>query len=469
MAKRQRALHPDEEAAAARAFLIQLPHTELVDLIVELAETVPEVQERLTRRQLVSDPAKLAANFRQRLQRWRRATRFLEWREAGVFGRSLEGWLDEIERELLPIDPVRAHELVERYLDSDQLFFDHADDSSGAIGDAIRAGCRLWLKAAKSHPSPTLDWVERVHALVKADQYGARDELLRCADVLFDEPALRVLAGRFEGDLYLALERQTNHQPGEYSRYAAGAAVCLLADVLQDPDLSTKAVLRYSPHPNALQKAQFAERYLRFGRAPEALRWLDGEWGIHEDQRQRLLAQIYEALADTEQLLNTRRRLFMATGSAEDFLAYRGCLPNAAWENADADARARAEANEDVTSGARLLLAIKDDAGAERLLVDRHASIRGENYYGLIPIAETLESRGRLLGAVACYRALLDAILARGYAKAYGHGARYLAKLRGLAPRISDYGSLSRHDDLEVALHAKHGRKVSFWNHVKGI
>jgi hypothetical protein len=438
-------------------------------LVVELAETVPGVQERLTRRQLVSNPAKLAANFRQRLQGWRRARRFVDWREAGGFGRSLEAWLDEIERELLPIDPARAHELVEAYLEADRVFFDHADDSNGAIGDAIRAGCRLWLKAAKAHPSAKFDWVERVHALVKADQYGARDELLRCADVLFDEPALRVLAGRFEGDLYLALERQTNHKAGEYSRYAAGAAICLLADVLQDPDLSTKAVLRYSPHPNPLQKAQFAERYLRFGRAPEALRWLDGEWGSHEDQRQRLLAQAYEALGDTEQLLDTRRRLFTATGSAEDFLAYRACLPSAAWGTADGEARGRAEANDDVTSGAWLLLAIEDDAGAERLLVDRHASIRGENYYSLIPIAETLESKGRLLGAVACYRALLDAILARAYVKAYGHGARYLAKLRALAPRISDYGSLSRHDDLEVALHAKHGRKVSFWNHVKGI
>ncbi len=311
--------------------------------------------------------------------------------------------------------------------------------------------------------------VERVHALVKADQYGARDELLRCADVLFDEPALRVLAGRFEGDLYLAMQRQTNQNSGEYSRYAAAAAICLLADVLQDPDLSTKAVLRYSPHPNPLQKAQFAERYLRFGRAREALRWLDEDWGSHEDQRQRLLAQAYQALGDTDQLLDTRRRLFSATGSAEDFLAYRACLPEAAWEAADAEVRDRSETNDDVITGARLLLAIEDDAGAERLLVDRHASIRGENYYTLIPIAETLESKGRLLGAVACYRALLDAILARAYVKAYGHGARYLAKLRALAPRITNYGPLSLHEELEAALHAKHGRKVSFWNHVKGL
>lgn len=199
MAKKGRALPCGEDAAALRAFLIKLPRSELVDMVAELAGTVPGVQDRLTRRQLVSSPAKLASNFRQRLQGWRRTTRFLGWHEAGAFGRSLEAWLDEIERELLPVDPARAHELIEAYLEADHVFFDQADDSNGAIGDAVRAGCRLWLKAAKAHSSTKVDWVERVHALVKADQYGARDELLRCADVLFDEPALRVLAGRVRG------------------------------------------------------------------------------------------------------------------------------------------------------------------------------------------------------------------------------------------------------------------------------
>lgn len=469
MTKKETALSPDGAAAASRAFLDQLPRAELVDLIMELAGTVPAVGERLARRQLASNPAKLAARFRQRLQGWRRATRFMGWREAGAFGRGLEAWLDEIERELLPSDPARAHALVEAYLEADHIFFDHADDSNGAIGDAIRAGCRLWLKAAQAHPPTEIDWVERVHALVKADQYGARDELLRCADSLFDEPALRVLAGRFEGDLYLAMERETNHGAADYSRYAAGAAICLLADVLQDPDLSTKAVLSYRPHPNPLQKAQFADRYLRFGRAHEALRWLEGQWEVHEDQRQRLLARVYEALGDAERLTDTRRRLFTATGSAEDFLAYRARLPASAWETANAEARDRAQATGDVISAAHLLLAIEDDRGAEGLLVDRQASIRGESYYHLLPIAETLESRGRLLGAVACYRALLEAVLARAYVRAYAHGARYLAKLRSLAPRIGDYGALSTHDELEQHLQAKHGRKTSFWSHVKRV
>ena len=125
------------------------PKEKLAALLAELAATNPPVEERLARHALTADPARLAAEFRTRLQTWKRSRRFL-WRStAAPFGRALEAWLDEIERELLPLDPVRAHALAEAFLRSDERFFEQADDSDGAIGDAIRAGCRLWLRAAK--------------------------------------------------------------------------------------------------------------------------------------------------------------------------------------------------------------------------------------------------------------------------------------------------------------------------------
>lgn len=67
------------------------------------------------------------------------------------------------------------------------------------------------------------------------------------------------------------------------------------------------------------------------------------------------------------------------------------------------------------------------------------------------------------MAAALIWRALLDAILARGYAKAYGHGARYLLELRDLATRIDDYRGHPSHESYESALRLGHGRKVSFW------
>ena len=63
---------------------------------------------RLARMQLVDRPDKLAAGFRKTLTAWRRSTKFHTYREAGQFGRTLESWLDQVARELLPKDPAAA-------------------------------------------------------------------------------------------------------------------------------------------------------------------------------------------------------------------------------------------------------------------------------------------------------------------------------------------------------------------------
>ncbi len=123
---------------------------------------------------------------------------------------------------------------------------------------------------------------------------------------------------------------------------------------MRDPDLSTKATLRYSPAPNPLQNEQFVERYLRFGRPREALVWLEGDWGMHEERRERLLAQAYAALNDAVQLRAVRRRLFDRNGSASDFEAWRASLAPAERSGAAAVARERAQSTDDPITGAQL-------------------------------------------------------------------------------------------------------------------
>jgi hypothetical protein len=124
--------------------------------------------------------------------------------------------------------------------------------------------------------------------------------------------------------------------------------------------------------------------------------------------------------------------LFERTGSPDDFDAWHAVLGPADRAGAIAEGRERPRSIDDPITGAQLPLALKDDQAAEALFVARHASLRGEQYYRLVPLAKTSERIGRLLGAVVCYRALLVAILARAYARAYGHAAKYLGVLRPL-------------------------------------
>lgn len=103
---------------------------------------------------------------------------------------------------------------------------------------------------------------------------------------------------------------------------------------------------------------------------------------------------------------------------------------------------------------------------AQALLLARWGSVRGDAYYSLLPLAQVLEKKGYLLGAVVCYRALLTNILARGYAKAYGHGVKYLRVLRRLDTQIMDYGLLDAHQAFELLIRRAHARKLSFWNRI---
>lgn len=451
---------PDERLEALRTW----PKEDLVALLAELAAKHPQVDERLARHALAGDPEHLARTFGERLRRWRRSGRFLPRSAAGSFGRELEDWLDEIERELLPLDPARAQALAEAFLSSDADFFEHIDDSDGVIGEAIGAGCRLWLRAAKAQPDQEVaHWVDRVHALAHADEYGARQALLAHAELLFEPAGLRALAARFEADLDAALGRPKAGERHNYSVFKASAAIGLIADALRDPDLSTRATLRYSPQPNELQKEKFAARYIRFGRPAEALAWLDGDWGHRDLGRQRLLSEAYAALSETVRLRATLQSIFESTGAASDFAAWRESLAPAERPVADDLARRRAHILDDAISAAELLLALSEAPEAEALLLARHAGLRGEEYYRLLPLAEKLEQRERPLGAVVCYRALLLAILARAYARAYGHGAEYLFTLRRLDTSIHDYGALGSHVAFEADLRTKHGRKVAFW------
>ena len=135
---------------------------DLVAVLLELAKDHEAVQARLARMQLADRPDKLAAGFKKTLAGWQRSTKFYGYREAGEFSRMLDGWLDQVARELLPKDPPAALSLFEAFIEADAAWFDRADDSDGVIGDAVRAACRQWMQAAARCETPPDVWPERL-------------------------------------------------------------------------------------------------------------------------------------------------------------------------------------------------------------------------------------------------------------------------------------------------------------------
>jgi hypothetical protein len=450
------------------AFLRRQDADDLDNVLLELAKDHEAVQAPLARMQLADRPDKLAAGFKKTLSGWRRSTKFYGYREAGQLGRMLDGWLGQVARELLPKDPPAALLLLEAFIEADAAWFDRADDSDGVIGDAVRAACRQWLQAAARCETQAGVWPERLLKLYQADQYGARDELLRCASLLLDEPAQRGIVARLESQLAQALAVSPRGESLSFDVFRISAALSLLAESLRDPDIMVRATLRYSPNPNPVQRQAFVRAYLEAERPADALMWLQEGWGHLDDSRQDLLADALARLGRFEESSPIRQEMFERTLSSFYFQRWLEHLPKAARPEAIAHARQLALRHGDVAAAAAVLLEIGDADAAEARLIAESGRIDGNHYAHLVPLAKALRSHKCLRGETVVYRALLKGILDRAYVRAYAHAARYWARLGEIAGSSGSLMPLSPHEEFEAEIRARHGRKQAFWAHVKG-
>lgn len=455
---------PAEDLAT---YLRRQPPEDLVSLLLELADALAPVRARLDRMQLSDRPDKLAAAFRRQLSAWKRSTRFVAYREASEFGGALESWLDQVARELQPRDPPAALALFEAFIEADASFFERADDSDGAIGDAVRQACQHWLEAAAQCETPRTVWPERLMRLYDADEYGAREALLRQANLLLDAAALRELATHYQARLEALSEpARDDLQRLPHEVYMLSGALRQLAEAVGDPDIHVRAVRAYSPQPNALQKEQFVRAYLEAARPADALPWLDGDWELHESSRKRLLSDAMGLLGRHEESAAIRQAVFEASLSTFDLQRWLEHLPEAAWPQARSQARELALTHGDAVVAATLLLALDEPADAENALVRAPAAINGRDYDRLTPLAKTLREQDCPRGETAVLRALMNDILVRAHSAAYGHAARYLRRLREIAASGESLDPLPAHETFERQLKTTHPRKAAFWAQV---
>jgi hypothetical protein len=120
----------------------------------------------------------------------------------------------------------------------------------------------------------------------------------------------------------------------------------------------------------------------------------------------------------------------------------------------------------DAASAAELLFALGEPALAEQAIVERCGELDGRNYVALTALVNTAKASGLPFAATVLLRNLIDAILARGYIRAYGHAADYLIELRTLSSDIADFRGHPSHEDYQRHLATGHARKSSFWKRV---
>jgi hypothetical protein len=454
-------------------FLNRQAHGDLVTLLLELAQEHEAVHARLARMQLADQPDKLATGFRKTLAAWKRSSKFHGYREAAEFGRALEAWLDQVERELLPKDPPAALALFQTFIESDDSWFDRADDSGGAIGDAVRAACRHWLRAAARCETPADVWPAQVLDLYLADKHGARDAMLRNAGLLLPQEAQRGLVARLDADLAALVEAwvatsPAQEEPPPLEVFKLSGALSLLSESLGDPDVKVRATLHYSPDPNPVQRQSFARAYLEADRPADALPWLEGNWDYRDGDRQDLLAEALEKLGRFDESVPIRRAKFEQTLSSYGLDRWLRHLAEPAHTEALAKAREFALAHKNAAAAATVLLELGDADAAEEKLLAEPDGIDGGAYGSLVPLAKALRDHDCPRGETAVYRALLRDVLDRANTRAYGHASRYWARLREIANAGASLLPLPPHEAFEAEIRARHARKSSFWAHVNG-
>lgn len=444
---------------------------ELVALIERLANSSEELAARID---YVTDPNTAARTLQRRITAIRGGKRYISYGDGPTFAAELATIGGDIRADILPRDPEKAAALAEKLFCLDQVIFERADDSDGCIGDELRAACVLWLDAAKAvrvvHPDRATDWAAVLCEFYQANDYGVREPLLEQAQRLLREEELRALARRFEDD---ARRKDDAEKAGTVERhriFGPSSAMGLLACALRDPKLYEQSILVHSPEPNGLQVNDIAERYLVCGDGAGALRWLGSSCGEPTKvERLDLLDRAYELLGDRDRQIQVRRELYRRTPGLHSYRALEQLVPVVERGALRAAVCQDAKVGLHVATAAELLFALEEPALAEQLIVERSAELDGRNYSMLTSLVRSAKENGRLLASALIWRALVDAILARGYAKAYGHAARYLVELQALSASIEDYRGHPSHESYERNLRLVHGRKASFWSRLSSI
>lgn len=151
----------------------------LAQVLLELAEDHAPVYARLERLRLRDAPAALSAQFTQQLRRWEVDDRFVRYQDASAFGRELDVWVTQVQREVLPRFPGEAMALFAAFLELDRAVFERVDDDGGSVLGAFELACRLWLTAAAAAALSEAEIASLASALLSADNYGARSGLNR--------------------------------------------------------------------------------------------------------------------------------------------------------------------------------------------------------------------------------------------------------------------------------------------------
>lgn len=433
-------------------------------------------------------PAAVARLVDRRLGALEKARGFIDWDKAQAFRDDLRATVATMTGELAEGSADMAIDRLLRFIATHESVFGRVDDSSGQIQNVYYSAIEALGPLAGKLVADEADLLpEKIMAALGESSHGylidvanalaprvPPDALLRWDSDLERRQRASGADGRLEASRSF---EYTLSQLGDVRRAIARAR----------NDLDSLIALEEARHPNRQDTIGIAESLMNAGRLEEALQWIrkrplralrymssedlaDGI-GPNDPQATRqtsVEAAILTAMGDRDAAQKLRWDAFVQTLDPTILREYVDALAD--FEEFDALDRAFAQATDSPNRYRALSLFMewpRPDLAAG-LVVRHHDQWDGGQYYFLPPIAQTLEHEHPLAASIL-YRSLIDDILARARSKAYGHAAKYLARLTGLSPGINRPlpDGIPDHPAYLQSVRSAHGRKTGFWSQVK--
>ena len=430
-------------------------------------------------------PDAVAAMVDRRLASLKRARGFIDWEKRKAFAADLRATLATITDELGGADPTAAVDRIVRFLASAEGVFERVDASSGHVQAIFHDAAEALPALAQEMPdSDKVRLLDLLLPLLLADGYGLIEKVFHDTIPLVPPPEL----SRIDAALMAALQKIGPAGDGtrDWEQRSRRDRVIRARQAIADRagDVDAFIALEQERPARAQDSMGVVERLLAAGRSSEALDWVrrPGRPGLRamhwhdvadatsgadlsDRNRLRLEIRVLDALGDRSAAQDLRWQTFEATLDQDMLREYLAHLPDFGEFEALDRAFAHAATHPQRYRSLAFFLAWPRLNLAANLVLEHHATWDGRHYGALVPAAETLE-HDHPEAATVLYRALVNDILARARSPAYGHAARYLAKLDALSTGdLVPYGLID-HQAYRATLRRAHGRKSGFWNMV---
>ena len=463
----------------------------LAELLVGIASGNRAARRRL-RLELaaVEGPEALADEIRNRLATIGRARAFLDWRKRRDLAADLEIHRETIAGRVAEADAAEALELMWRLTELANPTRERCEDHEGKVIAVFRAAVVELGEIARAAGADTraadpLRLADRAFEAATRNRYGQYDDLIAVLAPALGEEGLKRMKGRTIEFANGSKAKRAGRNRSPAERVSSGTAEedriaeyerrhvvrSILRDVADTEGDVDAYIAQHDAETRKVREvaAGIARRLLKAGRAEEALAALDdagtdhGDWIPRDFDWEDARIDALEALGRPDEAQRVRWGCFERSLSAPHLRAYLRRLSDFDDMEAEGKALDHVLGFGDGLEALSFLVSWPDLSRASRLVLERSEGIDGADDEILASAADAL-SADHPLAATMVLRAMIEAILRRGWAKYYKRAARCLLDCAGLSSRIQDYGVYESHEAFEARLRRDHGRKESFWS-----